>query len=91
MWDYGDKDNRSGLFDSPSIDISEAFMFILLAEHIMAYLFNIYRTYEIKHHGYNWKGLEIANCEFRLRGVEVVVDLAIIIVMGMHFITAGKE
>ena len=65
-------------------------MFILLAEHIMAYLFNIYRTYEINKYGYNWKGLEIANCEFRLRIVEVVVDLAIIIVMGMHFATAGK-
>ena len=77
--------------ENTSIEVSELFMYILLAEHCMAYLFNIFRRYDIKHNGTTWKGFEIADCEFRLRIVEVVVDFVIILIFLIHFIKGGKD
>ena len=77
--------------ENTSIEVSELFMYILLAEHCMAYLFNIFRNYDIKHNGGPWRGLEVADCEFRLRIVEVVVDFVIILIFLIHFIKGGKD
>jgi len=66
-------------------------MYILLGEHVMAYMFNIFRNYDINKNGYIWKGIEIADCEFRLRILEFLVDFIIILIILIHFIKGGKD
>ena len=67
-------------------------MIILLIEHIVAYLFNIYRNWELKKRGTpTTLGIETAPCESRLKLLEIVADFVIIVVVLIHFIKAGTE
>ena len=61
-------------------------MIVLLTEHIFSYLFGIFRDYEIKKKGKpNKYGIESAPIEYKLRILEVVVDLTIFIFILKHF------
>ena len=66
-------------------------MIVLFCEHIMAYLFGVFRNWELKKHGKpNSLNIETAPCETRLKVVEIVVDVIIIIIFLIHFIIQGK-
>jgi len=61
-------------------------MIVLLTEHIVSYLFGIFRDFEIKKNGKpNKYGIESAPIEFRLRIIEVIADLIIFIFILNHF------
>jgi len=90
---YGKLSNEPGsLFGLTIAEISYKFMWILLGEHIMAYCFDIYRKYELKHHGKaNRFGIEQAPIETCLRITEFVIDLIIFIMVIIHFNSMTKE
>lgn len=63
-----------------------ATIYALFCEHIMAYLFDIFRSYDIKKNGRtNRFGIEHAPKETLLRILEVLIDLFIAIVLILHF------
>ena len=67
-------------------------MIVLLSEHILSYLFGIFRDYEIKRHGKpNKYGIESAPIEFRLRCLEVIGDLIIFIFILNHFTSLNEQ
>lgn len=73
-------------------EISYKFMYILLGEHLMAYIFDIYRKYELKKHGKaNRFGIEQAPIETCLRIVEIVIDVIIFIMVILHFNSMTKD
>jgi len=83
---------QGALFGLTISEISYKFMYVLLAEHLMAYIFDIYRKYELKKHGKaNRFGIEQAPIETCLRIVELVVDVIIFIMVIMHFNFMTKE
>ena len=89
---YGEHPVKDGLFITGPKETSEIIMIVLLIEHIIAYLFGIYRTYELKRYGKpNTLGIETAPCESRLKMFEIVIDFIIIVVVLVHFVKAGKE
>ena len=67
-------------------------MIVLLTEHIVSYLFGIFRDFEIKKNGKpNKYGIESAPIEFRLRVIEVIADLIIFIFILNHFTSLNQE
>ena len=65
---------------------------ILLAEHILSYLFGLFRNWEIKKKGKpNKYGIESAPIEFRLRCLELLADLIIFIFILNHFTDLTSE
>jgi len=57
-----------------------------LAEHFMAWIFQMYRTYEFtKHDKQNSKGVEIAPNESKLKWIKLVINIAIFIAVVVHF------
>jgi len=59
----------------------------------MAYAFNLYRNWELEKRGTPSKRfkIETAPVESVLKIIEIVVDLAIILFVLIHFIMQGKE
>lgn len=89
---YGEQPVEGGLFASSPRETSESIMIVLLVEHIVAYMFNIYRNWELKRHGTpNTLGIETAPCESRLKMFEIIADFVIIVVVLIHFLKAGKD
>ena len=67
-------------------------MIILLVEHLIAYLFNIYRNWELKNYGKpTTLGIITAPCESKLKLLEIIVDFVIIVVVMIHFAKGGNE
>lgn len=63
-------------------------MIILLAEHVVSYLFNIYRNYEIKKYGYTNKyGVHQAPVESKLRVFEIILDIFIAVYIVVFHLT----
>jgi hypothetical protein len=97
MWNdfrkYGKLSKVDGALFGLAIDeMSYKFMYILLAEHLMAYLFDIYRKYELKKHGKaNKFGIEQAPCETCLRLIEIIIDVIIFIMVMIHFNSMTRE
>jgi len=84
---YGEQPVEGGIFTSGSKETSEMIMIVLLVEHIIAYLFNVYRTWELKRYGTpTTLGIETAPCESRLKLLEIVADFVIILVVLIHFV-----
>ena len=75
----------------PSINMTkESFtkvlVYILFAEHILSYIFGIFRDWEQSKYGKpNKYGIVSAKWEFRLKIFEVLLDLAIFIMIMVHF------
>jgi hypothetical protein len=90
---YGKLTNVPGaLFGLTISDICYKMMYVLLGEHIMAYMFDIYRKYELKKHGKaNRFGIEQAPIETCLRIIEIVIDVIIFIMVIIHFNSMTKE
>jgi hypothetical protein len=54
------------------------FMYVLIAEHVLSYLFGMFRDYDIKHNGKKDRhGIESAQREGILRILEVIIDIGI--------------
>lgn len=80
------------VFSGDPKEVSENIMIILLVEHIIAYLFNIYRNWELKNYGKpTTLGIVTAPCESKLKLLEIIVDFVIIVVVLIHFFKGGKE
>ena len=61
-------------------------MYIFLGEHVMVYLFGIFRTYDLRHNGKSNKfGIEYASRESCLKIFEVIFDLILFIVVIYNF------
>jgi hypothetical protein len=53
-------------------------IYILLGEHIMSYLFGVFRNFDLKLNGkINEKGITSAPREKNLRILEIIIDLGI--------------
>lgn len=53
-------------------------VWVFFGEHIMSYIFGLYRNYEIQHIGKpNEVGIETAPCERKLAFIELLVDCII--------------
>lgn len=64
--------------DNESLGQSMMLMYVLMAEHVLSYLFGLFREYDIKNNGQKNKyGIESAQSESLLRIFEIIVDLGI--------------
>lgn len=64
--------------DKDNLSQSMMLMYVLIAEHILSYLFGLFRNYDIDKNGKkNKRGIESAPRESALRIFEIIVDLGI--------------
>ena len=68
-------------------------MYILLIEHVIAYMFNLYRNYEIEKVGIinDQTGIKSAPCEAKLRYLEIFIDFIIFVIFLIHLFNIGND
>lgn len=70
--------DKLGYKNQEGMGTSMMLMYVLMAEHILSYLFGIFRNYDIDKNGKkNKRGIESAPRESALRIIEIVVDMGI--------------
>ena len=81
-----------GYQNQPGKSQSMIFMYILIGEHIVSYLFGIFRDYDLMKNGEpNKYGIEFAPKESCMRIIEIIFDLAIFIWCAVYIIGLSKE
>lgn len=90
---YGTLTTEEGIFKGTTMESSKTMMYILAAEHVIAYMFGIYREHEIEKVGFidPQSGIKSAPCETKLRYVEISMDFVIFVIFLVHFFKIGNE
>mmetsp|Transcript_8499 Transcript_8499/g.14296 ORF Transcript_8499/g.14296 Transcript_8499/m.14296 type:complete len:728 (+) Transcript_8499:520-2703(+) len=93
---YGVKSNEyDGPMSALGVGVWEntyIIVYILLGEHIISYLFNIYRNNELSRRGVpNSRGVMTAPVESKLRYVEIFMDILIFAYVILHIVSLSQE
>lgn len=84
--------DKKGYGKNPNLDTSMLLMYVLFGEHVISYLFGIFRNYDLKHNGStNKRGIESAPRETALRYFEIVADMGISIWILAVLLPQSKE